>query len=102
MKHAGAAALDRLEGLLAAARASGALKEKGRGVFYLKSRAFQPAANQLERIGAVVHVQNRFFLDIQFKIRSNYHILGYSLGSTWVCQRSNTFFNSSIRTGLLM
>jgi hypothetical protein len=40
MKHAGAAALDRLEGMLAAARASGALREKGRGVFYLKSRAF--------------------------------------------------------------
>ncbi len=40
MKHAGSAALDRLEPLLARLRALGGLKEKGRGVFYLKSRAF--------------------------------------------------------------
>ena len=40
MKHAGSQALDQLEGLLAAVRAIGALKERSRGVFYLKSRAF--------------------------------------------------------------
>jgi hypothetical protein len=40
MKHAGPTALDALEPLLERVRATGALKEKGRGVFYLKSRAF--------------------------------------------------------------
>jgi hypothetical protein len=40
MKHAGEAALDALEPLLCAVRSMGALKEKSRGVFYLKSRAF--------------------------------------------------------------
>jgi len=39
MKHAGADALGRLEPLLVRIRAVGALKEKGRGVFYLKGRA---------------------------------------------------------------
>jgi hypothetical protein len=40
VKHAGAAALDRLEPLLAAVRALPGPVEKTRGVFYLKSRAF--------------------------------------------------------------
>jgi hypothetical protein len=40
MKHAGAAALDQLEPLLDRIRACGVLKEKSRGTFYLKSRAF--------------------------------------------------------------
>jgi len=40
MKHAGAAALERLEGLLGAVRALGGLTEKTRGVFYRRSRAF--------------------------------------------------------------
>ena len=40
MKHAGAAALDRLEPLLAAVRALPGPVEKTRGVFYLKSKAF--------------------------------------------------------------
>jgi hypothetical protein len=40
MKHAGAAALDKLEPLLARIRALGGLREKSRGIFYLKSRAF--------------------------------------------------------------
>lgn len=40
MKHAGSVALDQLEGLLAQIRALPALKEKARGVFYWKSRAF--------------------------------------------------------------
>ncbi len=40
MKHAGAAALDRLEPLLAALRTLPALKERSRGTFYVKSRAF--------------------------------------------------------------
>lgn len=40
MKHAGAAALDGIEPLLGRIRASGALREKSRGIFYLKSRAY--------------------------------------------------------------
>jgi hypothetical protein len=40
MKHAGPGALDQLEPLLAEIRAFAALREKSRGVFYLKSRAF--------------------------------------------------------------
>jgi hypothetical protein len=40
MRHAGAAALDQLEPLLQQLRALPALKEKARGVFYLRSRAF--------------------------------------------------------------
>lgn len=40
MKHAGPASLDGIEPLLASIRAFGVLKEKGRGVFYLKSRAY--------------------------------------------------------------
>lgn len=40
MKHAGVAALDRLEPLLAALRALDGLREKSRGCFYLRSRSF--------------------------------------------------------------
>jgi len=40
MKHAGPAALDQLEPLLARLRALPGLTEKGRGVFYRRSRAF--------------------------------------------------------------
>ena len=40
MRHARPAALDGLEPLLARLREIGPLKEKGRGVFYLRSRAF--------------------------------------------------------------
>ena len=40
MKHAGANALDQLEDLLEAIRAFVALKERSRGVFYFKSKAF--------------------------------------------------------------
>jgi hypothetical protein len=40
MKHAGAAVLDRLEPLLDRIRACGGLREKSRGIFYLKSRAY--------------------------------------------------------------
>lgn len=40
MKHAGAAALDTIEPLLAAIRGVGGLKEKTRGIFYLRSKAF--------------------------------------------------------------
>jgi hypothetical protein len=38
MKHATAASLDRLEELLGKLRQLGALKEKSRGVFYLRSK----------------------------------------------------------------
>jgi len=40
MKHAGAAALDQIDPLIARIRALPGLKEKSRGVFYIKSRAF--------------------------------------------------------------
>ena len=40
MKHAGPAALDRLEALLAKLRTFKALKEKSRGTFYRGGRAF--------------------------------------------------------------
>ncbi len=40
MKHAGAGALDQLEPLITLLRALPGLKEKSRGVFYWKSRAF--------------------------------------------------------------
>lgn len=40
MKHAGPAALDALEPLIAALRALPGLTEKSRGVFYRKSKAF--------------------------------------------------------------
>jgi hypothetical protein len=40
MKHAGPAALDVLEPLLARLRTLPGLKEKSRGIFYLKSKAF--------------------------------------------------------------
>lgn len=40
MKHAGAAALDALEPLLAQVRALPGLVERSRGVFYRKGRAF--------------------------------------------------------------
>jgi hypothetical protein len=40
MKHAGPSALDALEPLLAQLRGLGGLREKTRGIFYLKSRAF--------------------------------------------------------------
>ena len=40
MKHAGPAALDQLEPLLTELRALEELKEKARGVFYRRSRAF--------------------------------------------------------------
>jgi hypothetical protein len=40
MKHAGAAALDHLESLLARLRQIAGLKERTRGVFYVRSKAF--------------------------------------------------------------
>jgi hypothetical protein len=40
MKHAGPSALDRLEPVLDKLRAHAALKEKSRGVFYLRGKAF--------------------------------------------------------------
>ena len=40
MKHAGPEALDRLEPLIEQIRAIGVFKEKSRGCFYLRSKAF--------------------------------------------------------------
>jgi len=40
MRHAGAITLNQLEPLLRRIRTLGALKEKSRGVFYLRSKAF--------------------------------------------------------------
>jgi hypothetical protein len=66
MKHAGPATLDALEPLLIRLRAIDGLREKGRGVFYVKSRAClhfhedpaglfadirPPGADDFERIG---------------------------------------------------
>lgn len=39
MRHAGTEALDELEDLLARLRALPSIKERGRGVFYLRSKA---------------------------------------------------------------
>jgi hypothetical protein len=39
MKHATPASLDRLDGILARLRELGTLKEKSRGVFYLRGKA---------------------------------------------------------------
>jgi hypothetical protein len=67
MKHAGPDALDTLEPLLARLRAIEGAREKGRGVFYVKSRAFlhfhedssglyadlrPPGANDFQRLKA--------------------------------------------------
>lgn len=40
MKHAGQTALNALDGLLVQLRAFGDMREKSRGVFYLRSKAF--------------------------------------------------------------
>ena len=40
MKHAGPEALDRLESVLVRLRGLPALREKSRGIFYLRSKAF--------------------------------------------------------------
>ena len=40
MKHAGAAALDAIEDVLGEVRAHAALRERSRGIFYLRSKAF--------------------------------------------------------------
>jgi hypothetical protein len=40
MRHAGDASLDELDGLLESLRATNALREKGRGVFYRGQKAF--------------------------------------------------------------
>jgi hypothetical protein len=40
MKHASPASLDRLDGLLRQIRAMPPLREKQRGIFYLKAKAF--------------------------------------------------------------
>jgi hypothetical protein len=40
MRHAGPAALDQIDDLLGAIRALGGLKERSRGVFYLRSQPF--------------------------------------------------------------
>jgi hypothetical protein len=56
MRHAGGAALDRLEPLLARLRAMGGLTEKGRGVFYRKSRAFLHFHEDLSGLYADVRI----------------------------------------------
>jgi hypothetical protein len=68
MKHAGTAALDRLEPLLARLRQFAPLKERGRGVFYLKSKAFlhfheDPAGLFADLRGPNDHDFERFQVD---------------------------------------
>jgi hypothetical protein len=57
MKHAGSAALDRLEPLLRVLRGKTGLKEKSRGAFYRGSRAFLHFHEHGEL----------FFADVRFK-----------------------------------
>jgi hypothetical protein len=57
MKHAGSAALDRLEPLLHVLRGKTGLKEKSRGIFYRGGRAFLHFHEHGEL----------FFADIRFK-----------------------------------
>jgi hypothetical protein len=58
MKHAGSAALDRLEPLLGVLRGKAGLKEKSRGTFYHGGRAFL----HFHEHGA------QFFADIRFGV----------------------------------
>jgi hypothetical protein len=75
MKHAGNAALDRLEPLLAQIRRRGALAERSRGVFYRGGRAFLHfhehgqelfadlrAASEFERLAVTGAAERRSFL----------------------------------------
>lgn len=76
MKHAGPAALDRLEPLLAAIRALPGLKEKSRGVFYRGGKAFlhfhedpaglfadvRPAGTEFERLRVETEGEREEFL----------------------------------------
>jgi len=61
MKHAGPAALDRLERLLGQLRAKPALKEKSRGTFYLGGRAFL----HFHEHGAVLYADIRLNEDFE-------------------------------------
>jgi hypothetical protein len=60
MKHAGPAALDRLEPLLEALRRNPGLKEKTRGIFYRGSRAFLHFHEHGEEFYADIRLKDDF------------------------------------------
>jgi hypothetical protein len=60
MKHAGDAALDRLELMLTSLRAMPALREKSRGAFYRGSRAFVHFHEDVDRLFADVRFTDEF------------------------------------------
>lgn len=60
MRHARAAALDALDDLITALRGIDGLKEKGRGVFYRKSRAFLHFHEDGERLFADIRSGDDF------------------------------------------
>jgi hypothetical protein len=60
MKHAGPTALDRLEPMLRQLRASRELKEKARGTFYRKGRAFLHFHEHGDELFADVRVAEEF------------------------------------------
>ena len=60
MKHAGPAALDRIEPLLGRLRALPVLKEKSRGTFYCGSRAFLHFHEHGEEMFADVRLDAEF------------------------------------------
>ncbi|MBI3677147.1 MAG: hypothetical protein HY243_11100 [Proteobacteria bacterium] len=60
MKHAGSAALDRLEPLLEKLRAHAALKEKSRGAFYRGGKAFLHFHEHGEEFFADVRLRDDF------------------------------------------
>ena len=60
MKHAAPAALDRLEPLLEKLRAHAPLKEKARGTFYLRGRAFLHFHEHGEALFADVRLNDEF------------------------------------------
>ncbi len=68
MKHAGSAALDRLEPLLLRLRALPGLKETARGVFYRKSRAFMHFHEDPSGLHADVRGTDREF--VRFRVES--------------------------------
>lgn len=60
MKHAGPAALDQIEDLLAQVRKHGELREKSRGCFYRKSSAFLHFHEDPEGMFADVKIGGEF------------------------------------------
>ena len=60
MKHATDKALDKLDGLLEAARSFAELKEKKRGIFYFQSAAFLHFHEDAAGLFADLRIDNQF------------------------------------------